>query len=339
MELRRASRRFNLFLLIVICVFNESIIAKSILRQRGKYPQRPPRRTIQSNTIEMELSYDVSAPKGTSRVNLVVVLPKTIPERQKILSIRYSQKPSRIFNRNGNRYAEFVFVKPGKKEEVLITIKAELFKYDFLTAKQNGGHYPYKEFKLRDFLRHEKYIEKDHAEIQEIAETIDGQRQIDIVKNIYNYVIDNIEYTAHKGKDWGAVKALEWKKGDCTEYTDLFVAICRAKGIPARFVAGYTVRFDDVSPKHNWAEVFLEDYGWIPFDPSWGDVKNFLIRDKAFSRMMPVYLYINDIRNDGVINNYHFAGYSYRGGRAKVKDSVEFKQISTTSKQSRSVVR
>jgi transglutaminase-like putative cysteine protease len=326
-------RKFYLVLLIVLSVSNESLIAKSIFRQRVKSLHRQQRKIMQSNTVELDLSYDLSAPPETSRINLVVVLPESIPDRQRILGVKYSPKPSRIFNRNGNRYAEFVFVKPGRQKKVQITIKAELLRFDLFTARQNGGNDGYEDGGFRDFLRHERYIEKDHADIQEIAGLIDGGTQIETVKNIYDYVIDNIEYTSHKGKDWGAVKALQWKKGDCTEYVDLFVALCRAKDIPARFVAGYTLRFDDVSPKHNWAEVFLEDYGWIPFDPSWGDVKNFLLRDRAFSRMGPVYLYVTDIRNDEIVNNYHFAGYTYWGGRARVNDTIEFKRISTTFKK------
>jgi transglutaminase-like putative cysteine protease len=274
-------------------------------------------------------------PRDTYRVDFVVILPQTIPDRQRILSIKYSTKPSKIFNRNGNRYAEFVFIKPDGNRKVDINIKAELLRYDLSTAREKSRFNSYEDTGFRDFLKHEKYIEKDHTEIKQIAEGIEGKTQIDIVKNIYNYVIDNIKYTTHKGKDWGAVKALKWKRGDCTEYSDLFVALCRAKNIPARFVAGYTIRFDDISPKHNWAEVFLDDYGWVPFDPSWGDMKNFILRDMAFSRMRPVYLYLTNIRNDEAINNYHFAGYKFWGDRARVKDSIEFKSISPNFQKSR----
>ena len=321
-------RKLSLALLLIISISNKDLSARSMLRQRRQYQQKPQNKTIQSNTVELGLSYDFSVPGDTFRISFIVILPETIPDRQKILGIKYSRKPSRIFNKNGNRYAEFVFIKPDRQEKVEINIKAELFRYDLFTAREKPGFDDYEDSGNRDFLKHEKYIEKDHAEIRQIAESIEGQTQTDIVNNIYNYVIDNMEYTAHNGKDWGAVKALQWKKGDCTEYSDLFVALCRAKNIPARFAAGYTVRFDDISAKHNWAEVFLQDYGWVPFDPSWGDVKNFILRDRAFSRMRPVYLYITNIRNDEVIKNYHFAGYTFWGDRARVKDSIEFKGIS-----------
>jgi transglutaminase/protease-like cytokinesis protein 3 len=324
------SRKLYLLLLLIIFIVYEDLSARSMLRQRRQHHQKPQYKAILSNTVELDLTYDFSIPGDTFRISFIVVLPETVPDRQKILSIKYSPKPSRFFNKNGNRYAEFIFVKPDRQEKVKINVKAEVLRYDLFTAREKSGNSSYDEIEPGDFLKHEKYIEKDHTELRNIADNIDGQTQIDIVKKIYNYVLDNLEYTKHNGKDWGAVKALKWKKGDCTEYSDLFVALCRAKNIPARFAAGYTVRFDDVSPKHNWVEVFLQDYGWVPFDPSWGDVKNFILRDKAFSRMRPVYLYVTNVRNDEVINNYQFAGYTFWGGRARVKDTIEFKRVSPT---------
>ncbi|MFB0555718.1 MAG: transglutaminase family protein [Phycisphaerae bacterium] len=284
------------------------------------------RKEIQNNIVELNLSYDFFVPRETFRISLIVILPQTIPGKQKILSIKYSPKPSRFFRENGNRYAEFVFVRPEKRMKVEIIISAELLRYDLLTAREKREQDLFEDAELEYFLKQERHIEKDDRQIQRIAESIEGQTEVGIVKNIYNYVIDNLEYTLHGKKDWGAIKALQRKKGDCTEYADLFVAICRAKNIPARVVTGYTVRFDADSSKHNWAEVYLQKYGWVPFDPSGGDVENFIFRNKAFDRMRPVYLYLTNIRNDEVLDNYHFARYTYWGDRARLTDSIEFKQ-------------
>jgi hypothetical protein len=146
------------------------------------------------------------------------------------------------------------------------------------------------------------------------------------VKNIYDYVIDNMEYTMPSKRNRGAVKALQSGKGDCTEYADLFVAICRAKNIPARVVTGYTVGVDPTSSKHNWAEVYLQEYGWVPFDPSTGDIENAIIRNRAFGRMRPAYIYLSYIRNNEVLRNYNFSLYRYWGDRVRFKDSIEFKR-------------
>lgn len=322
--------KLSLLLLLIFSISSDNLSARSILRPRRQYQRIPQDKTIISNIIDLDLCYDISIPGETFRINFVTVLPETIPDKQRILGIKYSPKPSRIFNTNGNRYAEFIFVKPERQEKVIINIKAELQRYDLSTAREQSGQGYYEDAELRDFLRHERYIEKDNAQIQEIAETIEGQTQIETVRKIYNYVVDNMDYTSHKGKDWGAVNALKWGKGDCTEYSDLFVALCRAKDIPARFTSGYTVRFDNISPKHNWVEVFLDDYGWVPFDPSWGDIDNFILRDIGFNKLRPIYLYLTNIRNDEVLNNYQFAGYTYWGDRARIKDTIEFKKITPT---------
>lgn len=312
-------RKLFLVSLLISSASLADVNNRSMLRQRKE---------IQNNTVELNLSYDFFTPGQTFRTSLIVILPQTIPGKQNILSIKYSPKPSRFFYENGSRYAEYVFVKPKRRMKVEIIIRAELFRYDLLTAREKREQDLFEDSELEYFLKQERYIEKDDRQIQQIAESIEGQTEAAIVKNIYNYVIDNLEYTLHGKKDWGAVKALQRKKGDCTEYADLFVAICRAKNIPARVVTGYTMRFDNDSPKHNWAEVYLQNYGWVPFDPSGGDVEHFIFRNRAFDRLRPVYLYLTHIRNDEILDNYHFAKYTYWGDRARLTDSIEFKQSS-----------
>jgi transglutaminase-like putative cysteine protease len=299
---------------------------RSAPRQRRERQPNQRQTSIQSNIVEFDLSYDFSVPGETSKISFTVLLPKSVPDRQNILSTSYSPKPSRIFQENANRYAEFVFVKPDRKVKIEISIKAELFRYDLLTARTKRRTVRPEDHQLVDFLEHEKHIEKDHHEIQQIADGMEGQTEIDIVKKIYDYVLDNMEYAVLGRRARGAVKALQQGKGDCTEYSDLFVAICRAKKIPARVATGYTVRVDSDSPKHNWAEVYLQDYGWVPFDPSSGDVKNVIIRGRAFSRMRPAYIYLSGIRNDEVLDNYNFAAYKYWGDRIRFTDSIEFKR-------------
>ena len=67
------------------------------------------------------------------------------------------------------------------------------------------------------------------------------------------------------------------KKGFCEHYATSFVYLMRAAGVPARIVTGYQggelnpngnyliVRQSDA---HAWAEVWLENQGWVRFDPT-----------------------------------------------------------------------
>jgi transglutaminase TgpA-like protein/transglutaminase superfamily protein len=69
---------------------------------------------------------------------------------------------------------------------------------------------------------------------------------------------------------------LRLKQGYCEQYAGAMAAMVRAAGIPARVALGYTpgrvqpgggrmVTSDDA---HAWVEVYFDDLGWIPFDPT-----------------------------------------------------------------------
>lgn len=97
-----------------------------------------------------------------------------------------------------------------------------------------------------------------------------------IAKKIFEYVNTTIEYnTASQYANKGALSALKTQKGVCEDFADLFVAMSRAAGVPARVVGGYWV--DSFTPnmptdvssyRHAWAEYFLPDFGWIPVEPT-----------------------------------------------------------------------
>ncbi len=65
------------------------------------------------------------------------------------------------------------------------------------------------------------------------------------------------------------------KKGVCQDFSHLMIALCRAIGIPARYVSGYhyvtdlQVRTSDFEQSsHAWVEVLIPGTGWVGFDPT-----------------------------------------------------------------------
>jgi transglutaminase-like putative cysteine protease len=62
---------------------------------------------------------------------------------------------------------------------------------------------------------------------------------------------------------------LENKHGDCGIQTLLFMTLCRYNGIPAKWQSGWMLHPVEVN-LHDWAEIFLDGYGWIPVDQSFG---------------------------------------------------------------------
>ncbi|MFN4132909.1 MAG: transglutaminase-like domain-containing protein, partial [Candidatus Hadarchaeales archaeon] len=95
-------------------------------------------------------------------------------------------------------------------------------------------------------------------------------------QNIFRFVIDYLKYQ-RLGEEHGALYGYLAKVGDCTEYSNLFVALARAAGIPAKVVAGngyislYRVGgpADFSATGHAWAIFYLPNYGWVPVDGVW----------------------------------------------------------------------
>jgi transglutaminase-like putative cysteine protease len=286
---------------------------------RKKERQKP----VYSKTskVEMNISYDFSVPGKTSKIRLIVALPKTMPNRQRIYDIRCSPEPTRLFTENGNDYAEFLFTDPEKQFKVQVNVKARLLRYDLSIARKKHKKNPPPDPNSHNFLKHEKYIEKDEPTIQKIAKGIRGSNKAALIKNIHDYVIKNMDYSLNKG-DLGALTAAEQKRGDCSEYADLFVAICRAKNIPARVTIGYTTE-PSLTPRHAWAEVYMRKYGWVPFDPTWADVR--FKSARQFHYLKSVYIYLTHIRHDPVLGGGYYSSCRYWGDSPGMKSTVEFK--------------
>ena len=66
----------------------------------------------------------------------------------------------------------------------------------------------------------------------------------------------------------------EERAGDDASFSSAFVVLARAAGIPARRVSGWVIEEQEEVQEvhaqqfHHWAEIALEDVGWITFDPA-----------------------------------------------------------------------
>ena len=77
------------------------------------------------------------------------------------------------------------------------------------------------------------------------------------------------------GTGWGrgdVLYACDAKKGNCTDFHSLFIAMARSQGIPARFEIGFPLPPDqhsaEIAGYHCWSDFYVEGGGWIPVDIS-----------------------------------------------------------------------
>ncbi|MBL9141828.1 MAG: transglutaminase domain-containing protein, partial [Phycisphaerae bacterium] len=89
---------------------------------------------------------------------------------------------------------------------------------------------------------------------------------------IHDLVASTIRYQGGGGWD-PAPQVLSRKSGSCSEFTYLFCALCRATGIPTRFVGASIFPAKSIAPfqdhgHHRWAQAWLPNLGWVDFDPT-----------------------------------------------------------------------
>lgn len=120
----------------------------------------------------------------------------------------------------------------------------------------------------RPELRAEPFVESTHPEIVALAQRIArGMRDPRIVaQRINKWVHDSIRKEITIGIP-SALHVYHTRRGDCNEHTQLFVAIARAAGIPARISTGLAY-VDGKFYYHAWPEVMLR--GWVAVDPTFG---------------------------------------------------------------------
>jgi len=130
---------------------------------------------------------------------------------------------------------------------------------------------------LQKNLREQEYWPVYHSLVQETSNKLKN------VEEVYDFVVNHLSYDFERVKQGverqGALEALE--KPDqaiCMEFTDLFITLSRAIGVPAREINGYAYT---TNPKlrplslvadvlHSWPEYWdYEKKIWVPVDPTW----------------------------------------------------------------------
>jgi hypothetical protein len=127
------------------------------------------------------------------------------------------------------------------------------------------------------YLSPQPYWEVNDPEIQKLTQQLKSPREIyDFVVKTLSYDFSRVGQTPQR---LGATTSLQRpQEAICTEFTDLFVALCRAAGIPARELNGFAYadnpKIKPLSEKadvlHAWPEYWDEERKvWLEVDPTW----------------------------------------------------------------------
>jgi hypothetical protein len=130
-----------------------------------------------------------------------------------------------------------------------------------------GRLLPYRDRDRAD-VAPEPLLQSNDSAIVSLAARIAGNERDPLVvaRRINQWVHDSITARITFGVP-SALQVLKTRAGDCNEHTQLFVALARARGLPARITAGLGY-VDGKFYYHAWPEVLLKD--WVPVDPTFG---------------------------------------------------------------------
>lgn len=103
------------------------------------------------------------------------------------------------------------------------------------------------------------------------------------LKKIFTWVDENTPWAS--AREYSTIPniteySLEHKHGDCGIQTLVFMTLCRYNGIPAKWQSGWMMHPPEIN-LHDWCEIYVDGYGWIPVDQSFG-IKNYLIDEQKY---------------------------------------------------------
>lgn len=209
------------------------------------------------NPVRVESKMEIAIPSQTSFQNIFIE--------------SIDPKPFNVIKDfDGNWIAEY-YLKPREKVDIKVNLYAQVFSEsqpEKLSDEQ-----------LNAYISSNDYWETNNEKIKNLA------NELKTIDNIYRYVVDTLNYDINSAKPEtkrkGAFLSLQNPNTSiCTEFTDLFVALSRAAGIPAREVNGFAYQeFPQNQPLslvndilHSWPQYWdFNNKKWINVDPTWED--------------------------------------------------------------------
>lgn len=221
--------------------------------------------------FDFTVTYNLENPTVSDAITQVALPPDT--PYQKMYYHNFSKLPEKIAADEDNNWIATYRLKP--KEKVSINVSGSVVIYlDPIIETPKVL-----EKDINKYTRSQKYWDTGNPEVKSLAQ------KYKTPKEIYDYLVSNFTYNYDRINSGigrlGAVDAIKHPDNAiCTEFTDTFIAIARAAGIPAREVNGYAHTENSILKPlsliqdvlHSWPEYYDKSAErWVPVDPTWGN--------------------------------------------------------------------
>ena len=216
-----------------------------------------------------KIDYYLKNSLNISDTKSVTLVPNT--NYQSVNYLNINPKPDRIEEDMDGNLLAYYTLKPNQE----LNINTDLYIQTSFSPKQNLSSALPAHTQSNDLWNYE-----------DVTFTTPELKNLTSPKSIYDYVTNKLKYDYHKINQSGTIRqpASEILKNPqsaiCTDFTDLFVALARKAGIPARELEGIALSDNqDLKPisdkldlLHSWPEYYDADKKtWIQVDPTWAN--------------------------------------------------------------------
>jgi len=233
----------------------------------------------ENQVFDFDLSYHLDNPNLRPVLTSIALPPDTA--YQDLIFQRIEPQPINITIDADGNYLAWYRLARNQKIDIKVIGSAKLYTRSKVKSPTLS------EDLRKKYTASDKYWDSDNpaiqAKVKEILSGSESKSTFERAKLIHRFVSTNLKYDSERLSGGpierlGAITVLtNPQSAVCMEFTDLFIALARAAGLPSRELDGFAHTSNNALRPlslnrdilHAWPEFFDETRGWVMIDPTW----------------------------------------------------------------------
>ncbi|MCL2209278.1 MAG: IPT/TIG domain-containing protein [Treponema sp.] len=282
----------------------------------------------EKRSYTISYSIDIRVLHATKPNTLYLWIPKPVTSSsQRNVSMIFRNMEPFIENHRGVSLFKLDGLETDTNYSVSFSFSADIYSVETQISPQSVNNEPNAISTL--YTQNSDIVPVNNPMIRETVNSIIGREQnpYNKARLIYNWMLKNIQVFEVIPYSENIARAIELKSADPYTTALLYTAMARAAGVPCIPVAGVLINHNLKTFRHYWSEIWINDFGWMPVDPSLGagfTVENFTNRED------PAAFYFGNIDNQRIAfsrGELQLAQMESRGRLVSVNQSYSLQNI------------